>query len=615
MRRPARLLTLFAALSFPLRPAAAAVAEKAAVDRFGLSARSLTLGRVGAAAPDDANALVENPAALATQPLRSLHLLTASFDEGVRYYSVAYSGQGLGRWGTLGAAYMRLDYGDIPGRLTETSVPVDYAAQDEALVLGYGADVWKRGGLSAGAAVKYRRREIGDFAGNGTGADAGLLWRTKLFAAHRLAVGASYRDLLPMKVNLSDGAKREPSLKSGVSYAFPVRTRVLPAAVTLEWDAHSAPDGLAHNAGVEYDVGLVAFRAGWQDGDVTAGLGTRFSRNDNTFRVDLGMVAHEYSRTQVVSLSWLFGVAQEDAARVDRMKSWSAKKLGKEAFAKAEELEGRREYWKAKEKFEEATAWQPRRAEWSDRAVAVERKAVELDVQNAIDAYAGQGRSLKAKGRPREAFAAWQSVLALDPQNLEAVKALDDLSATLSKEEKDRAIADAQREQKEALDDMGKAVLSDLHRGDYPAALRKWERYARLSHGREDVKETTVAIRWELRGLADKNFEAATAALDAGRLKDAAQHLRVVRVVDPNRAGLEYQTNRLAESLKSKKSREGFDRKKVLDEFADAVRAFFLEKNYDKSLSIVDAVLGKDPEFEKALELREKIMRIKAAGK
>jgi tetratricopeptide (TPR) repeat protein len=603
-----RLIGLSLALPLTSAPSivhAASVVEKSSVDRFALTARNLAAGRTGVSATDDPNALVDNPAGLATQSLRSVHLFTSDFDNGVKYYSLALSGQRLSRWGTLSAAYSRLDYGDIASRDTETSAPTDVAATDQAFLLGYGAPLWPRFGLMGGVSFRLRQAEIGPFSSNGVGADLGLMKAVSLWKSQRLNLGVVYQDALPLDVGFEEKAARKPGLQTGLAYEWSRQTGLLSGKGVLAVGAN--------RFGAEYDLGMLALRLGVDAGDITTGMGVQFSRDDNTFGLDYGMAARDFATTHNMSLSWYFGVAKEEAARVERMRKWSARKLAKTAYKEANALAARKDYWAAKEKYEEAAAWMPDVEDYSERARKMERQAVAYELEKAVADYSARGRTLAAKGAKREAFIAWENVLLLDPQNLEAGKALDDLTAELTETQQKDARRQARTEQRDVLVDLAARIKQSLAQEDYAAAIRDWIRYSRLAHTREDLQTVTDGLRREIKRITDDRMEAAMDALNANRLRPASTDLRAVQTLSPNHPGLEHQIARLNQGVKLKKSTEGYERKKVLNEFSLAVRAFFQEKNYAKAQTHVEKVLEMDPTFEKAQELREKVRRIRSS--
>jgi hypothetical protein len=313
VRRRAAAAALAVMLPSSLR--ALDVVEYSAVDRYGLTTRSLAAGRAGAAIPDDPGALLFNPAALPTLELKGAHLFTAGFEQGARFTAASYAGQKAGP-GSFGAGYMRLDSGEIPGRQSEAQRATSYSASDQALVLGYGLPVFGTGFLAGGSA-RFRQKSVGGVGGGGFGADAGLFRRFASGRRGRVNAGLAVQDLVPMTMKLDQSARTKPSLRGGASLEWPHRSGGAHGKALFAWEAVHRPDaGLSHRFGGEYDFGLFAARAGYEQDQITFGLGTRFAREAGAFSLDYALVARELAPAHTFSLSWYFGVSERDRVRL-----------------------------------------------------------------------------------------------------------------------------------------------------------------------------------------------------------------------------------------------------------------------------------------------------------
>lgn len=309
-----RFFTAVLAASLPSSLFALDVVEYSAVDRYGLTTRALSAGRTGVAIPDDPGALLANPAALPTIELRGAHLFTAGFDQGARFTAASYTGQKAGP-GSFGAGYMRLDSGEVPGRMTEMQRATSYSASDQALVLGYGLPLFGNG-ILAGGSLRFRQKNVAGASGSGFGADAGILRRFDVGKRSRLNAGLAVQDLAPMTINLERSARNKAALRGGASVEWPHSVAGMPVKALFAWEALHSDAGLGQRLGAEYDFGLFALRAGFEKDEITFGLGARFAREAGSFSIDYGMVARELAPAHTFSLSWFFGSSERDLERL-----------------------------------------------------------------------------------------------------------------------------------------------------------------------------------------------------------------------------------------------------------------------------------------------------------
>ncbi|MBI4395541.1 MAG: hypothetical protein HY548_00505 [Elusimicrobia bacterium] len=288
------------------------VVEKSAVDRFGVTA--LVVGRTGVANSNDPNSMIYNPGALPSLRLVGVHLFTSNLELGSHFYSTAVTGLSVKNFGTFSAAYMRLDSGDITGRRTELDAPFQYKATDQAFALGYGRVLWPQLGLMGGFTLRFRQKQIEKLSGNGYGVDGGLFKQFTVFQNQKINVGATYQELVPLRMSLAEETVNRPVVRAGLGYEWPNRVGFLTGRTSVGWDVARYPAGETHHFfGVEYGLGMFALRGGYQEGRPSFGLGTEFARSRHTFRLDYGLVNRAYAQLHTVSLSWLLGLSEPAA--------------------------------------------------------------------------------------------------------------------------------------------------------------------------------------------------------------------------------------------------------------------------------------------------------------
>ncbi|MBI4396371.1 MAG: hypothetical protein HY548_04700 [Elusimicrobia bacterium] len=302
-------------------PSRISIYETSAVDRFAVTAHHLALGGAGSALTDNPDALILNPAALPTIRMNGVHLLVSGLATGMRFYSMAYAGRPIRHVGSLSAAYMRLDSGDITGRATETAEPFKYEASDQSFVLGYARDLWPRFGLLAGTTFRFRRQQIDTLRANGFGMDGGLFHQFILSPNNKLNVGGVLQDAVPMKTRLEGTVLRRGNLRGGMGFEWTHQCGNLPAKLVLGWDAARDHLGaLGHAAGAEYVIDMFSLRAGFKKNELAFGFGARLTRQAQTYLLDYALLNHIYAQSHTFSLSWLFGPAPEGLRRADEVR-------------------------------------------------------------------------------------------------------------------------------------------------------------------------------------------------------------------------------------------------------------------------------------------------------
>lgn len=324
-------------LTLPLRPAAAQIdpldnptitkvgSTSAQFLKLGVGARAVAMGGSYVAQADDLSALYWNPAGLALLQGSAVQMAFTDYLADVDY-GFAAVGVDLGLAGTIGAAILFLDSGDMPVRTIDTPEGTGelFKAQSYALQLSYGRALTDR--FQIGGSVKYVNEAIWHSKASSVALDVGVLFRTPF---DRLRLGASIanfgsnmrmsgRDLVFSDDPFPDESGNVEIVNSEFfvdDHPLPLMFRVglaLDAVtagdhrVVLSTDAAHPNDNSEYlNLGAEYSFrDLIAFRGGYRnlfetDGEqgLTAGGGLNV-RLDRSLRARFDYAYADFGRLE-----------------------------------------------------------------------------------------------------------------------------------------------------------------------------------------------------------------------------------------------------------------------------------------------------------------------------
>jgi hypothetical protein len=263
--------------------------------RYGASARSLSLGNAVAGLADDAATSYWNPAGYASLRTMELSAMGASLGMDTQYGFVTL-GLPTASWGTfaLNGTYTRS--GDFERTDLYNDLGESFSETEGIFSLGWAKAF---GRLSAGAAIKTVRQDIGGAAGSGTGLDLGLHYRPH----QALGLGVSVQNALAPKIVLLEDEEELPySLRGGLALAFfQGRLQMTADAVRTRWMDTSFRAGLE-----TWPLRQVALRGGY-DGEKeqwAAGAGLRWQN----WQFDYAFVNTELGSQNIVSATLRFGV-------------------------------------------------------------------------------------------------------------------------------------------------------------------------------------------------------------------------------------------------------------------------------------------------------------------
>ena len=299
-------ILLAAVILLPGRgPASAATGYAGEFLAVGAGARGLALGSASLALVDDATAGYWNPAAL-TGLERSAHLMHSERYAGLVSHDFAavnverfllFDGFSVGilRLGVDDISFTALtDPGAPPSADNRPQVSSTEVSSDYALYLSAGRRASKR--LDLGASVKLVYRSVASFSAYGAGLDLGARFRL----SPGVAIAAVVRDATTSPISWSTGTSDR--IRPSVLFAAAITRTVGRGRANLALGAAGGGDAsggaAAMLAGMEYDLGKLALRAGLQEERQAFGIGIRAH---DMLRLDLAYQQHDLEATYVFS--------------------------------------------------------------------------------------------------------------------------------------------------------------------------------------------------------------------------------------------------------------------------------------------------------------------------
>lgn len=289
-----RLLLLAALLLSPGAALAAGGLTGAPTLRKPLGSRALAMGEAFAAAEGGLDSLGYNPAGLATQQKRELHLahLRGVIDDKFSYAAYA---QPLGRL-RLAAGLAYYDAGTLHLNLTN-GVQERRKLQQDFMGL-FGAALPLAGGFSAGGVLRAYRLELAGAArASGASADVGAQWRAPFLDG--LSFGGALQHLGPDVKFEQEGDPLPRTVRAGAAYALDAAPPTTSAVYALRRVLvtadmiHVREEAASAVAGLELDFIFahpehVILRVGHAFASPADGLAVGAGFREKRFRLDYG---------------------------------------------------------------------------------------------------------------------------------------------------------------------------------------------------------------------------------------------------------------------------------------------------------------------------------------
>jgi tetratricopeptide (TPR) repeat protein len=262
----------------------------------GAGARALAMGRTFVAIADDVSAIYWNPAGLAQVPKKELQLMNVPLFDDTVYNFIGYAHSMLKPW-TVGIGIMQLQSGGFTRR-DDYNTPGDtFSGQDQAVLVSAGYDL---SDFYIGCTAKSVSNKLDTFSSTGFGMDVGLL--SKLGSGFSL--GINLQNVIGAKIQRDYIADETPmTIRPGIAWTSDDKTY----KVALDID-NTANQSIKPHFGIEYCPNNVfAFRAGYDNGNLTAGIGI----SPKDFSIDYAIVNHtDLGTGHRVSAGFKFGMSK-----------------------------------------------------------------------------------------------------------------------------------------------------------------------------------------------------------------------------------------------------------------------------------------------------------------
>ena len=602
-----RVLEITLILALGLCPVGAAAQDGGGGTRsvftLGAGSRAIGMGGAFSAIASDASALYYNPAAMKINGAPTLMANHISLFSG--FTDASYDYLGL-VWPTLGAGsfgvgLLTTGTDGIQG-YDEFSRPTGELSYRESQgIVSYAFDVpWQFGGIwSVGTSIKILNQRVGDYSDTGTGLDLGLLYRVKYIDG--LCFGVNLQDIVGAKTKLvsaSDEVYRTMMFGLGYMRAFGESSKL---TVSVQMDMPEKADNDLR-FGAEYTIrDMVSIRMGYDSESFTAGIGFTW----RGYALDYGYFSREEAgSSHPITLSARLGkpLDQQIAERDEAQRIEEERRLN-ELFAvritshidAADSLRDAGELESALDEVKITLEYDP----GNERAVVLREEiqteilaAQEERTKNAenellINTHFRLGLDHYTANEYILARAEWRNVLALDPENEDALE-----YQRLTQEKLDGALQSritAARAYEmagrlpESIGDWNIVLTIDPENAEAPVAIERMKQ--RINAMSRDYNEANRQLE------TIELYNRALTALTEGRYEDAVSLARQVLQLDPDHAEAKDIINRAERRMQP-----------LTDEENEQIRALFLEgyrffeqKEYVNAMDIWSKILEIDP--------------------
>ena len=577
--------------------------------RQDADARTAALSGADTALVDDSSALLVNPAALARLVKPSVAATHVALFEGTAFDAVTAAAP-TRRWGTLAAGYVSQGTGGFEGRAGPNDAPSPFSVSQSAVLAGWGvsprlpwdgaADRGPRR-LALGLTYKAVKEKIASSAGSGAGLDAGLLARL----GPGLDLGVKAENLVaPSPAFVGAGVRYARSLDLSPAYSLPLGP---------DWSASAALrlrrvelEGTQVSGGAELRYGrLLALRVGAEGTSPSAGVGLTVGNTTLDYAVrfnDLGL-AH------TVTLVQRFGQTEaevEETIRrgIRRLSRGDGARLARAYLSKADDEMQDGRYPDARRDLDAAALLDPGNEDIAGRVRAADARWQEKVRRQSLERMRSEARQEEDEGNPLAARQYWQSLLEMQPGDLQAREEIARIDGALTSADRERA--EGLRRAREA-NDVALALAgaaTQLSRGDLRAA-RELARKARERYPRNpQLRDFLARTDDQVKAFVAARLAEAASARARGDAAGALAALEAALRQSPDDPDLARRA--AAAQAELRRTLTPQSRRQAEQVYYKAVEAY-LKGDYDEAGRLADRVLALDPTYEAARTLKAKV--------
>lgn len=414
--------------------------------RQGAGARALGLAGSFAGIADDASAVYWNPAGLSLLAKPELTVNHVALFGGTSNDFIGY-GMPLKSFGAIGAGYLNQASGNFQKRVNPFDAPSPFTITNSMLQLGWGflvPAIQTRslpGRISVGFGIKNIVQKIDTASGSGSGADAGLLYRS----GKGFSLGVVVQNIVRPSVTMVSKAVSFPR----VIDIAPAYTRVLSkdfkAALAARSNYYAARFHPAAGSELWY-LNKFAVRAGLEARGISLGFGAQLAN----YQFDYAVLLHEIAASHMVSFSLKFGMtgperAEEIRRGMKRLDQEEAKRLARSYYLEGLNSAKEGNLAAAIGNLEKSDLLDPANKQVEGKLEELRAEAASQFTRQLSESSVILARQQYQQGNILISLEYWKAVLQVDPANEEAKQAIETIKSRLGGQESE-ALARAQKE-------------------------------------------------------------------------------------------------------------------------------------------------------------------------
>lgn len=459
-------------LTFSIQqPASASEKTSANFLKLGTGARPMGMGGAFVAVADDVNTIWWNPSGIARLKYKEIILMHNALGENINHQYMAYSHPVKKLGGSLGGSISYLSVDDIQGYTPGGAQTGKLNTYNMGIVLSYGFGLTDRTLL--GLNTKFIKEKLDKYEAQTYAFDFGGLWLTPFeglrfgFNMRNIGRGLKFIDKRsPLPLNYAIGGAWE--------------FRLFGSKSILSFDFNNPRDYDSYfNAGMEYKIyDLISLRFGYKSEDdignnfrLGMGLGGRNLLIDYAW-----MPRGDFDDSHRISATLFFGTEYKESEIEKNIKSHF--ELGKKYFYAGYFLKAYRE-------FKNILLVAPRHKGARDFLGRIEVRIEEAEVAKDIARSFNLGEKHYKEGNLTSAKAAFEDVIALDPDNEAADEYIEKINGRF----------------REVVDSILEKGISYYEKAEYDKALIEIEKVLTLDSEHEKALEYMSLIQGKQKEL------------------------------------------------------------------------------------------------------------------